>query len=183
MTLNSDAREDQCLIWRGYPAKVYRELVQDSPRAGGSYALDSETYDWLWWRRGNLEERQRSKITTWLVDQRRLGNTSPTITRAVIDATETARPLSVHERADRLLRFLADETTTIGQAVTLGEPATEEEPSPFRIYSSYSPAWSDVMALYGPQRVSGSAGNKFPIGLFETNGMDRRGHSSPTWSR
>ena len=132
MMLNSDTRENRCLIWPEHPAKVFKEYVQDSPRSGGSYTLDSETWERLWWGGENLEERHRPKITTWLVEQRRLGNTSPTITRAVIDATKTARPLSVHERADRLLRLLADETTTIGQSVTLGEAATEDEPSMFR---------------------------------------------------
>ena len=129
--LNSDTRENRCLIWPEHPAKVSSELVQDSPRAGGSYTLDSETWGRFWWGGENLNERHRPKVTTWLVDQRRLGNTSPTITSAVIDATKAARPLSVHERADRLLRLLADETTTIGHYVTLGEATTADESSMF----------------------------------------------------
>ena len=129
--LDSTTRENRCLIWPECPANVRRELVLDSPRAGGSYAFDSETWGRIWRGGENLEERHRPKITTWLVDQRRLGNTSPTITRAVIDTTKTARPLGVHERADRLLRFLADETTIVGQRVTLGELVTESEPSRF----------------------------------------------------
>ena len=103
-----------------------RWLVEGSGRAGGNYWLGPEiTMDLRFGigRLGDIEERHKSRITTWLVDQRRLGNTSPTITPAVIDASKTARPLSVHERADRLLRFLVAETTRVGETVRFEEPS------------------------------------------------------------
>ena len=126
---------EECLLWRGHPAEIYQDaipfgtwFVDKSPRAGGAYYWGND--------RGNgirvfteLDESHKARITTWLVDQRRLGNTEPTITNAVIDDAAAARPLSVHERADRLLRFLADETVTIGQSVTLGEATPEDESS------------------------------------------------------
>ena len=127
----------ECLLWRGHPAEIYQVdipfgkwFVDNSPRAGGSYHWGDDKREGL---RSfeKIDEAHKARVTTWLVDQRRLGNTSPTITRAVIDVTESARPLSVHERADRLLRFLAEETTIVGQRVTLGEVVAEEEPSMF----------------------------------------------------
>ena len=81
--------------------------------------MDSGVGNLFWWRIENLDTPHRAKITTWLVDQRRLGNTTPMITSAALDATEKARPLSVDERADRLLRFLAQETANLGGIVEI----------------------------------------------------------------
>ena len=128
---DSNTRETQCLIWPEQRAtQVLLEewipeapSVLDSPRAGGSYKADTATVGRLRIAGNDLTGRHRAKITTWLVDQRRLGNTNPTLTRAVIDAAETARPLSVHERADRLLRFLADETANVGETVRVVNPS------------------------------------------------------------
>ena len=123
---------EECLLWRGHPAKVYQDeipfgtwFVDESPRAGGSYYWGDDQREGL---RSfeKIDEHHKARITTWLVDQRRLGNTSPTITRAIIDATKTARSLTADERANRLLRFLAEETTAVGQSVALMYPGQRE---------------------------------------------------------
>lgn len=117
----------ECMLWRGHPAEIYQVdipfgkwFVDNSPRAGGSYYWGDDK------RQGlrsfeKIDEAHKARITTWLVDQRRLGNTSPTITSSVIDATKTARPLSVDKRADRLLGFLAEETTQLGMALGVAQ--------------------------------------------------------------
>ena len=114
---------EECLLWRGHPAKVYQDeiplgtwFVDESPRAGGSYYWGDDQREGL---RSfeKIDEHHKARITTWLVDQRRLGNTSPTITRAIIDATKTARSLTADERAERLLGFLARQTTNLGSPV------------------------------------------------------------------
>lgn len=81
--------------------------------------MDSGVSNLFRWRIENLDTYHRAKITTWLVDQRRLGNTTPMITSAVVDATEKAPPLTVDDRAERLLRFLAQETENLGEIVEI----------------------------------------------------------------
>ena len=73
----------------------------------------------------NLDERHKSRITTWLVDQRRLGNRLPKITTVVIGETKYARDLSADERAERLLVFLAQQTPHLGSAV--GFPTIDQD--------------------------------------------------------
>ena len=114
---------EECLLWRGHPAKVYQDeipfgtwFVDESPRAGGSYYWGDDQGEGLS-SFEKIDEHHKARITTWLVDQRRLGNTSPTITRAIIDATKTARSLTADERAERLLGFLARQTTDLGSPV------------------------------------------------------------------
>ena len=120
--LNSFGAE--CLIWPGYAAKAYNEVdgrngyfVEHSLRAGGSYSLAREAKYLL----DELDERAREevtpKITTWLVDQRRLGNVIPRVTTAIIEEARNAHGLTADERAERLLRFLAQQTTNLGSAV------------------------------------------------------------------
>ena len=112
----------ECLIWPGHSANAYTgsgadRFVEDSPRADGSYALSWEAQIVL----DALDVRDRdkvaTKITTWLVDQHRLGSRQPRITTAVIREATAARNLTADERAERLLRFLAQQTPSLGSAV------------------------------------------------------------------
>ena len=113
----------ECLLWRGHPARVYQDdisfgtwFVDESLRAGGSYYWGDDQREGLS-SFEKIDEHHKARITTWLVDQRRLGNTSPTITRAIIDATKAARDLTADERAERLLGFLAQQTPIVGSLV------------------------------------------------------------------
>ena len=60
----------------------------------------------------NAEEKAR--LTTWLIDQRNQGDERPLIAEGVIDYVKSKGALQVHERADRLLRFIAGQTTIVG---------------------------------------------------------------------
>ena len=112
---------DICPIWGApYEAKVSyvpqdRMIhVDDSPRAGGAYIIpevlvnsDIE----------NMNHAQKARLTTWLLEQRCQGVNQPVITEDVVAYTNNKRPLPVHERADRLLRFLSEKATTVGTNV------------------------------------------------------------------
>ena len=133
MALNSDTRENRCLIWPEHPASVQSRnideinidelIVRNSQRAGGNYVTVSEARYLL---EDIDDERHRARITTWLVEQRRLGNPWPKVTAAVIEEAKAARPLSAPERADRLLRFLVGETTRVGETVRFENPSTAQ---------------------------------------------------------
>ncbi len=118
---------DNCLIWPSHLAKVFRLsdnqwLVEGSDRSGGDYLLDWETtrdHQFGIRRLWDLDERHKSRITTWLVDQRRLGVDFPRITTSVIEQARVSRDLTADERAERLLGFLAQKTGNLGSNVRL----------------------------------------------------------------
>ena len=96
-----------CPIW-GTAASVGGVMnrpgveVVDSPRACGEYVIFRRARIML----KNRDERFKARLTTWLIEQRRLGVEHPEITEHTIPEIEKRRDLSVHERADRLLRYL-----------------------------------------------------------------------------
>ena len=103
-----------CLIWGTKTSREHSVLPGgwevDSPRAGGRYGI---------WRRAALQlekfsERFKARLTSWLVEQRRLGNKCPEITVEVLERIEGGKDLRVHERADRLLQYIERETLQIG---------------------------------------------------------------------
>ena len=88
----------------------------DSERTGGWYIanrldMEGELQD--------CDDRVRARLTTWLIDQRRLGEEMPEIDTAVIKEVKRQKDLSVPERADRLLRAAKQTVSDIGKLVEL----------------------------------------------------------------
>ena len=109
-----------CPIWgEGFPTTVRRHPSQgitevpDSPRAGGAYRLLDDADQEV----GNLPDEQKAALTTWLIDQRHQGVDWPEVTEGILEFIKTKHPLPVHERADRLLRFIAGRSKPIGTRV------------------------------------------------------------------
>ena len=107
-----------CPIWgEGFPAEgicfrsdnLYR--IEDSPRSGGGYEIGASTVTALVEK---MTAAEKAKLTTWLIDQRLQGNAQPRITEDVINRVKHQNPLPVHDRADRLLRFIAKRSNLIG---------------------------------------------------------------------
>ena len=108
-------QESHCPIW-GTPASVksldneFLKII-DSPRAGGWYSISEQAIK----RLPQIDDRVKARLTTWLVDQRRLGVKRPEILQQTIMEAEQRRDLSVHDRADRLLQYIGDQTVEIGK--------------------------------------------------------------------
>ena len=85
----------------------------DSPRAGGRYFVSGTAVAIL----EHVDDRQKARLTTWLVEQRRLGNDCPEITTATIKEAETRPDLGVPERADRVLKYLETKVPHVGASV------------------------------------------------------------------
>ena len=107
----------RCAIW-GTPAvgngNTGRDgTLADSPRAGGRYFVSGTAEAML----KPLDDRLKARLTTWLVEQRNLGNDCPEITSATIREAEARRDLRVAERADRVLRCLATKAPHVGADV------------------------------------------------------------------
>ena len=88
----------------------------------------------------DIDERHKARITTWLVEQRRLGNDWPRLTDSVIEQARIARGLTAGERAERLLRFLAQQTKNLGRAVWVATvtPSTDSDRADGRYNTAYN---------------------------------------------
>ena len=62
-----------------------------------------------------MSKDERARLTTWLVDQRMQGVKLPEITAEVAEYAKAKPPLQIHERANRLLRFIAEQTRAVGK--------------------------------------------------------------------
>ena len=127
-----------CPIW-GTAASVEinsGSILVDSPRAGGKYFISSRAESLLRNKEDELRETGsaddgfnhalgkpseiellKARLTSWLVEQRRLSNESPRITGQNIEEMESRRDLPVHDRADRLLHYIRQATSAIGEQV------------------------------------------------------------------
>jgi hypothetical protein len=110
------AIKNDCVIW-SCPADV-RHISDDkylviSPRAGGSYEIDGLNALVL----DTSTDLKKIALTNWLVEQYIVGQTRPLLTQGVFDLVASRKPLSVSERANRLLRWLVRKTASIGSTV------------------------------------------------------------------
>ena len=129
--------ESQCLIW-DTPASEestggYGVRLMDSPRAGGRYLITRSAIRCL----PRANDRVKARLTSWLVDQRRLGVNCPEIDRNTITMAEEKKDLSVHDRADRLLQYIGDRTVEIGKDFLF---------SPEHMSNKAIAAWSEAVS-------------------------------------
>ena len=85
-------------------------VTVDSPRAGGQYFITGRATETL----KNHDENLKARLTSWLIEQHRLGVDCPQISPTSVDEIEQRRSLSVHQRADNLLRYIQKQTPSIG---------------------------------------------------------------------
>ena len=117
--------------------RVYR--VDDSPRAGGAYIIPEPLVNS---DVNYMTVAQKARLTTWLISQRLQGNPQPTITEPVIKAVKDKPALPVHERAERLLRYIAQHIGTVGQTLILG-------PEDLAAYAwSESTEWHEIVYCF-----------------------------------
>lgn len=104
---------ESCPIW-GTPASIKPPTEHgstvDSPRTGGRYSISSSAQAMLI----DLDERSKSRLTSWLIEQRRQGTDCPKIGSEEIERERHSKDTSVHDRANNLLRFFQSQTLNIG---------------------------------------------------------------------
>ena len=133
-----------CPIWGDpYPATIAREairgpyLIVDSPRAGGKYQIADRAAVSV----RNLDDEQKARLTTLLVDEHRQGGSCPKVDTNTIEDARNNAPLSVKVRAERLLGFLVGESRAIGSRIPIHDFA-------YAAYAwSESTQWSEVEYL------------------------------------
>ena len=113
------SENQSCLIW-GTPDSIIKDhqgaRYIDSPRAGGKYAIEGWTLapKSIKLDAPTLDDATKAHLTSWLIDQRRLGAESPLITPKTIEDAQQRRDLPVYERADRFLRYLSGRAPFVG---------------------------------------------------------------------
>ena len=138
-----------CPIWgneylaKGYyfPSKSICD-VDASPRAGGGYSLPYGIGEEIDDFTASLSPQEKARLTTWLVDQRVQGVKYPMITREVIKYIQAKQPLPVHERVDRLLRFIATQSKRVSDYISISESTYEAY-----IWTE-STDWSEVLYFF-----------------------------------
>ena len=102
-----------CPIW-GTPLQSIRHgqigWRVDSPRTGGQYSITEQAWKAL----HSVDDHQKARLTSWLIQQRRLGDDCPAVDLEQLSLAENAPNLSVHKRADNLLRYILINTPHIG---------------------------------------------------------------------
>ena len=113
-----------CPIWGDpFPATIDHAAIHgpyfivDSPRAGGQFQISDRTQVSV----GDLNDEQKSRLTTILVEERRRGNPSPEVDTQTIEDALRRLPLSVGDRAGRMLDFLVAESKAIGDGIPIHE--------------------------------------------------------------
>ncbi len=105
---------DICPIWGApYEANVrndgFRKFVESS-RAGGAYIITREAELAV----SEFDDSQKSILTSWLIDQRLRGTERPSITIEDVKHIERKHPMPPYERAERLLRLIAEKSRIAG---------------------------------------------------------------------
>ena len=100
------------------PNKV---VVTESDRAGGGYVILGGVGQHI----AGLEDGEKARLTTWLVDQRLQENLRPVVTEEIVEYAVNRHRLPIHERADRLLTFLSRLTIVAGESIFLFQHSGE----------------------------------------------------------
>jgi len=135
--------QDICPIWKTFA--IIKWTGRDgsdveSPRTGGRYFISGSAKAIV----QHKDDILRVQLTTWLVNQRRLGVECPEITSDTIHDVEKSHPLTVPERGDRLLANIRNQTSAIGKHFCFSKRYLNEEANSWmedEIFSNMK-AWS-----------------------------------------
>ena len=110
-----------CLIWNTPALAFYKYRDSDliskwkSPRVRGEYAHSVDVEDQI----KELEDRDKVKLTSWLIEQRKFGNQIPTITGEVISMVKQRKISVVNERTDKILKYLEAISPSAGRKFSI----------------------------------------------------------------
>ncbi len=111
-----------------------------------------------------LDEGVKARLTSWLIEQRRLGEEWPEITDKTIEDAKHRRDLSISERADRVLRYFRQIEPSVGRQFTINVHAQEYRATLMNIQ-----AWSESK-LSGELRTPHIQELHFFINCLDTKG-------------
>lgn len=114
----------------------------NSSRCGGWYSIhDTTTYK----IRREWSDREKARLTSWLVEQRQLGNRCPEITEDVIEFVKQRRDMQMPDRADAILGYIASKTKE-GEALTYDKNDPLEEFQEFLLHAEARLSFQELMS-------------------------------------
>ena len=109
--------ENSCPLWGtpvSYiaPQPIREGVTAISPRTGGKYFISGTAEVVL----QSKDDNFRARLTSWLIEQRQLGVECPEILTPT--QCEQRRSLSIHQRANNLLRYIQKQLPDIGSDIS-----------------------------------------------------------------
>ena len=89
------------------------EFKGNVPHCGGWYSIYGRSPSEM----ENLSNREKARLTSWLIEQRRSGTECPVITQEVIELVKQRNNMFVPDRADAILKYIESKTSKLGQDV------------------------------------------------------------------
>ena len=113
-------------------------VVLNSPRAAGDYEINAQGKLAV----AVLDDVQKARLTTMLIDRRIAGEDTPTVTPKLVEDAKSRAPLPAHARAERLLRHIARISGSVGKLIGIrnillrdpGALAWSESTNPEELY-------------------------------------------------
>jgi hypothetical protein len=121
--MSMQAIEQTCLIWKT-PAQVLGgtdSVTVDSRRAGGQYRVTGSALELL----PGLSIEEKARLTWWMVERRRQGESCPNIASYTIEYIRQLPPPSVIDRRDRILDFIAASSSSITPRISFSGIVTD----------------------------------------------------------
>lgn len=124
-----ESRTETCLIWGTSVTHKHLDpdnmnfIVKGSLRAGGDYEIADQVIG----RVDDLDEKDKAKLTTMLLDLRQQGQQRPVVTYDLVEKAKSADELSPQMRAERLLQYLAKIGEHVGQEFWIPSLARDME--------------------------------------------------------
>ena len=91
--------QNRCFIWGTpveqtirYPDWDIPSEVRGSPRTGGNYSITFQAINYV----GTLDDSQRARLTTLIIEERRKTGQTPLVTPKLIEDAKRADPLPVY---------------------------------------------------------------------------------------
>lgn len=121
----------------------YHDIFK-SPRCGGCYAISHEATYSVRTLRTRKDHRAKARLTSWLIEQRRLGNRCPKITMEVVDRAEQNSNMSILDRADAILKFVGSKVHKLDKGVIYASRDPKQEIEGFTGEEMFSFFMSDA---------------------------------------
>ena len=148
--MENNKTQNMCPVWdtqattRDKPER--KGVAVDSPRAGGKYFISEEAIR----KAGQPDDKEKARLTSWLVNRRSLGNECPEIEGKRIDDKDYGPAPTMSQRADGLLRLIRFKTLKIGNPLDVLSYVPKEHESFYRdpVYQEMM-AWSESTDING----------------------------------
>ncbi|MCE2516564.1 MAG: hypothetical protein J4F41_01755 [Alphaproteobacteria bacterium] len=158
---------DKCPIWadilllgQSEVQVTHQGLHCYSPRAGGEYKITEEVMAEV----TRYDDIERVKITTWLVQQRRLGVTCPVLTLEAVEQAKAMSLPSMSTRIENLMRYL-QEIAPLGKEIDIRSDHNKIQPLNILAHSSVG-NFDELLILVQHCEETGLIATAFPNSAY-----------------